>query len=329
MIQKIHFGKRIAAHRKALSLSQADLAQRLGVTAQAVSKWETGSALPDVELLLALSHLYGVSINELLEDRDMIRDLSAVEYTLRDGVAVFPSAREHSPDWAAAMVREGWVSRNWAEARADARPLEDTVAQRVAEKGGLILELGAGPGGGFVPHILFRNPDAAIVLSDLSPTVVREWRSFLDRELDSPNLSFAAFDYCRIPFRDNSFDFVTDRGGIANAIGPGGGPGDKAAALREACRVLKPGGVLATYTGFVTREDLAALPPHAAQVLRDQRPDVFQDLYEETVLAGFSQIDSLVCGHWDTDGDDSDVAELACSLGVNLRFTGYLRFCVK
>ncbi len=329
MIHKIHFGKRLAAHRRALSLSQADLAQRLGVTAQAVSKWETGSALPDVELLLALSHLYGVSINELLEDRNMIRDLAVGEYAIRDGVAVFPSAREHFPNWAAAMVRESWVPRNWAEAGTDPGSPENTVAQRVAGTGGLILELGAGPGGGFVPHILARDSDAAIVLSDLSPTVVREWKLFLDKELGSPNLSFAAFDYCRIPFRDNSFDFVTDRGGIANAIGPDGRPGDKAAALREACRVLKPGGTLATCTGFVTRETLAALPPKAAQVLRDRHPDIFQDLYEETVLAGFSQIDSLVCGHWDTDGDDSGAADLAQRLGVNLRFTGYLRFCVK
>lgn len=42
MINKCHFGKRIANYRKKLSLSQQDLADRLSITAQAISKWETG-----------------------------------------------------------------------------------------------------------------------------------------------------------------------------------------------------------------------------------------------------------------------------------------------
>ena len=54
MIQKIHFGKRIAQYRKREKWSQAELAEKLGVTSQAVSKWECGTALPDVDLLLEL-----------------------------------------------------------------------------------------------------------------------------------------------------------------------------------------------------------------------------------------------------------------------------------
>ena len=67
MINKLHFGKRIADFRRKQNLSQAELAEKLGVSAQAVSKWETAMAFPDIELLLELSKLYGVSINELLE----------------------------------------------------------------------------------------------------------------------------------------------------------------------------------------------------------------------------------------------------------------------
>ena len=46
-------GKRIAKHRKALGLSQEALGERLGVSRQAVSKWETGAAAPDMENLMA------------------------------------------------------------------------------------------------------------------------------------------------------------------------------------------------------------------------------------------------------------------------------------
>ena len=52
--------------RKQAGLSQNDLADRLHVTRQAVSRWERGETMPEVETLHALSKLFGVSINTLL-----------------------------------------------------------------------------------------------------------------------------------------------------------------------------------------------------------------------------------------------------------------------
>ena len=56
---------------------------------------------------------------------------------------------------------------------------------------------------------------------------------------------------------------------------------------------------------------------------------MFEDLYEDTVLAGFGKIDSIISGCWYTDGDDSAIASLARSLGVNIKFTSYIRYCTK
>ncbi|MCI8638843.1 MAG: helix-turn-helix domain-containing protein [Coprococcus sp.] len=53
--------------RKSLGFTQDDLAKRLNVSRQAVSKWETGTTIPDLEVLLALSKLYGLTINAILE----------------------------------------------------------------------------------------------------------------------------------------------------------------------------------------------------------------------------------------------------------------------
>lgn len=53
--------------RTSNNLTQEDLAHRLSVTRQAVSKWETGGAVPDTDTLLKLSKLYGITINEILE----------------------------------------------------------------------------------------------------------------------------------------------------------------------------------------------------------------------------------------------------------------------
>ena len=55
-------GQRIAQHRKLLGLSQEGLGEKVGVSRQAISKWEADAALPDVDKLIILSKLFGVSI---------------------------------------------------------------------------------------------------------------------------------------------------------------------------------------------------------------------------------------------------------------------------
>ena len=59
-------GQRIAQKRKEQGLSQAALGDQLGVSRQSIYKWESGSALPEVEKLIALSKLFGVSVGWLL-----------------------------------------------------------------------------------------------------------------------------------------------------------------------------------------------------------------------------------------------------------------------
>lgn len=59
-------GKFIAACRKEKQLTQADLAEKLNITNKAVSKWETGRGMPDASILLELSKILEVTVNELL-----------------------------------------------------------------------------------------------------------------------------------------------------------------------------------------------------------------------------------------------------------------------
>ena len=284
MVNKIHFGKRIASLRRKAGLSQADLAEKLGVTSQAVSKWECANAVPDIDLLLELSHLYDVTINEMLEDRDLLFELTGTAVG-RNGIAYFvpEQEREDSAEWAREIKECKWIKRNWEYSQSNVT-LRDEVGRKIASHDGIILETGAGPGGGHMPSILKANPDATVIVSDLSPTVVSEWKAFLDKEIASPNLYYVAFDFCNMPFRDNCIDIVSDGGGIGNCIG------EKSKALKEAYRVLKPGGRLITSTGFVNKETLEALSPEVQRVLLEKRPDIFEDLYEDTVLAGFHKI---------------------------------------
>lgn len=59
-------GKRILYHRKRLGLTQDQLAEKMGVTAQAVSKWEHDLSCPDVTAVPRLAELFGISTDELL-----------------------------------------------------------------------------------------------------------------------------------------------------------------------------------------------------------------------------------------------------------------------
>ena len=59
-------GRFIAECRKKANLTQAQLAERLGITDRAVSKWETGRAMPDSSIMLELCGVLGISVNDLL-----------------------------------------------------------------------------------------------------------------------------------------------------------------------------------------------------------------------------------------------------------------------
>lgn len=62
-------GERLQQHRKDLGLSQEELGQRLMVSRQTVSLWETDQTLPTIDNLLRLKELFGISVDELLEGK--------------------------------------------------------------------------------------------------------------------------------------------------------------------------------------------------------------------------------------------------------------------
>ena len=62
-------GKRIAALRHEKEMTQEELAEKIGVTSQAVSKWENDQTCPDITLLPLLAKILGVSVDELLSGK--------------------------------------------------------------------------------------------------------------------------------------------------------------------------------------------------------------------------------------------------------------------
>ena len=60
-------GMKIKELRRSKGFSQSDVAKKLGVTSQAVSKWETDSSLPEMTMLPDIASLFGVQIDDLFE----------------------------------------------------------------------------------------------------------------------------------------------------------------------------------------------------------------------------------------------------------------------
>lgn len=83
-------GDVIKKYRKKIGMTQEEMANRLGVTAPAVNKWEKGNTLPDVALLAPIARLLGITIDELLSFQDELTDeeinrfLSQIQKDLED-----------------------------------------------------------------------------------------------------------------------------------------------------------------------------------------------------------------------------------------------------
>ena len=61
-------GEKIKSMRQQASLSQEQLAEKLNVSRQAITKWETGKGIPDIANLIAISDEFNISLDELIKD---------------------------------------------------------------------------------------------------------------------------------------------------------------------------------------------------------------------------------------------------------------------
>lgn len=80
----VKIGKYIAGKRKALGMTQKQLAEKLNMSDKSVSKWERGICLPDVSVYMELCEILGISINEFLAGEDI--DAENVEKKSEDNI---------------------------------------------------------------------------------------------------------------------------------------------------------------------------------------------------------------------------------------------------
>lgn len=69
----MEFHNKLYNLRKQKGLSQEELANRLNVSRQTISKWEVGDSTPEMEKLIAISDLFGISLDELVMDKAPVK----------------------------------------------------------------------------------------------------------------------------------------------------------------------------------------------------------------------------------------------------------------
>lgn len=111
MIPEVRFlnlaiANRLVALRRERGLTQEGLAAALGVSRQAVSKWERAEASPDTDNLLALSQLYGISLDDLLSPEG-----GTPESRERESVLAAAEAWERAEATQSRSRREQWKRR--------------------------------------------------------------------------------------------------------------------------------------------------------------------------------------------------------------------------
>lgn len=112
----IEIANRLVNLRKSNGLSQEALAEKLGISRQAVSKWERAEASPDTDNLLLLAKLYKVSLDELLSsekdpttnletvDSSTIESTNGQDYTLEEARKKRGNKNHHAAQFPIAMI---------------------------------------------------------------------------------------------------------------------------------------------------------------------------------------------------------------------------------
>jgi len=245
-------------------------------------------------------------------------------YPVINGIPVFVLPPDQTwGDATEELRRERWIERNWerAEKWLEEEPALTEFSKRMAESGGLILDVGSGPRGGFAPRVLHLNPQATILMDDLGLCVLQEWCSFL-RGKGISNTSFALFDARKMPLKSNSIDAIGDIWGFANMS-------DSTKAIEEAHRVLKLGGRLFSLNSIMEGDDFMKLPEEFRTKWYNTNPPFYDGFTEVFKKAGFNVVSNELFVERKLSPDEGDLPGEANKHGIRLHVKEYCTEAIK
>ena len=99
MLNSKSIGDKIATARKKISLSQAELAQQVSISAQAVGKWERGESMPDITTLNRLAEILGVDLNYFSESFQTVDAEMTAFKKSANNLVEFSNTQKKKPGW--------------------------------------------------------------------------------------------------------------------------------------------------------------------------------------------------------------------------------------
>ena len=115
MLNSKSLGNKIAEARKKNNFSQAELAQKVSISAQAVGKWERGESMPDITTLNRLAEIFGVDLNYFSENfQSTETERTPDETTQRQSDDFPPSKPGKKFDWNWDMSRGNWADADFS-----------------------------------------------------------------------------------------------------------------------------------------------------------------------------------------------------------------------
>jgi uncharacterized protein YjbI with pentapeptide repeats len=113
MVNTKKIGNKIAEARKKINISQAQLAQRLFISSQAVGKWERGESMPDIITLNRLAEILGVDLNYFSEGIEpMATEITPVEFSEKQSAELTSAKQKKRLRWD--MSHGNWVDADFS-----------------------------------------------------------------------------------------------------------------------------------------------------------------------------------------------------------------------
>ena len=244
---------------------------------------------------------------------------SQEQWEVKNGIPLFKYddvGDQFSPD----DIKEMHVEREWQAKLRIENPVYIKLCEEAVAIDKPILDIASGPGLGLVPYIVSKGMKHVTALaSDACSLIVLSWQRFLKSKGLLQHVSLSSFDIRNMPIKSNTIDVITSNDGFTAVRLPRGTKYDRDSAVREAYRVLKPGGSLFAVESVYEKAGLLELCSAIGEDFERQWDNRYNYTWAERFCNSgfiieweFTYSRMKVPAHWNTE------AQKAAECGIDL-----------